>query len=86
MFVKICKTWLQQRTKGPDKVVLWSGGQHGQVQVDHLTVERRVGDKVVVDVSLHGENFTNRQKDQEAEERGGHFTDNLHLRRNTNLV
>lgn len=74
----------QTLTQCPDKVVLGSGGQHGQVQVDHLSVERRVGDEVIVDVSFHRENFTHRQKDQEAEEGGGHFTDDLRLRKNTN--
>lgn len=68
-------------TECPDEVVLGSGGQHGQVQVDHLSIERHVGDEVVVDVSFHGENFTHRQKDQEAEEGGGHFPDDLRLRR-----
>lgn len=70
-------------TERPHEVILGSGGHHGQVQVDHLSVERRVGDEVVIDVSFHGENFTHGQEDQEAKEGGGHFTDNLHLRGST---
>lgn len=66
-------------SKRPDEVILGSGGQHGQVQVDRLSVERRLGDEVIVDVSLHGENLTHRQKDQQAEEGGGHFTHHLHV-------
>ena len=72
-------------TQCPDKVVLGSGGQHGQVQVDHPRVEGCVGDEVVVNVSFHRENFTHQQKDQEAEEGSGHFTDDLSLRKKTLL-
>lgn len=70
-------------TECPHKIILRSGGHHGQVQVDHLSVEWRVGNEVVIDVSFHRENFTHGQEDQEANEGGGHFTDNLHLRGNT---
>lgn len=70
-------------TERPHKVVLRSGGQHGQVQVNHPSVEGHVGDEVIVDVSFHRENFTHRQKDKEAEEGGGHFTNDLRLRKQT---
>lgn len=72
-------------TERPHEVVLGSGGQHGQVQVDRLSVERRVGNEVVINVSFHGENFTHRQKNQQAEEGSGHLPDHLHLR-NTDVV
>lgn len=66
-------------TQCPDEVVLGSGGQHGQVQVDHLSVEGRVGDEVVVDVAFHGEDFTDGQEDEQAEEGRGHFTNHLRV-------
>lgn len=80
------KLRFQPPTERPDEVILGSGGQHGEVQVDHLGIERCVGDEVVLDVSLHREYFTHRQENQEAEEGGGHFTYHLHLRRNTFIL
>lgn len=74
-----------QPTERPDKVVLRPGGQHGQVQVDHLSIEWHVGDEVIVNVSFHRENFTHGQKNQEAEEGGGHFPDDLHLRKHRDI-
>lgn len=70
-------------TQCPDEVVLGSGGQHGQVQVDHLSVEGCVGDEVIVNVSLHGEDFADGQEDEQAEERRGHLPNHLRLRKHT---
>lgn len=40
-------------TKRPDKVVFWPEGQHGQVEVDHLQVEGRGANEVIVDGAVH---------------------------------
>lgn len=82
MKVLSAQSRFQPPTKCPDKVVLGSGSQHGQVQIDHLSIKRRVGDEVIVDVSLHWENLTHRQKHQQAEEGGGDLMYDLHLWRN----
>lgn len=50
-------------TKCPDKVVLRSQSQHGQVKVDNLQVEGCGADKLVVYGVLHWENFAQRQID-----------------------
>ena len=66
-------------TQRPHKVVLWPRGEHGQVQVHDLGVERRVGDEVVVDVALDGEHFTHQQKDHEGEEACRYLLDHHRL-------
>ena len=68
-------------TQRPDEVVLGPGGQHGQVEVDHLGVEGRGGDEVVVDVPFHREHFTDREENHEGEETGGQFTDHFNLKK-----
>lgn len=68
-------------TQCPDEIVLGPGGQHGQVEVDHLGVEGRGGDEVVVDVPFHREHFTHGQENHEGEETGGQFTDDFNLKK-----
>lgn len=59
------------RTQSPNKVVFRPGGQHGQIQVDHLSIEGRGGDKIIINITLHRKDFADRQEDQERDEAGG---------------
>lgn len=53
------------RTQSPNKVVFRPGGQHGQIQVDHLSIEGRGGNKIIINVTLHRTEFADGEEDQQ---------------------
>lgn len=59
------------RTQSPNKVVFRPGGQHGQIQVDHLSIEGRGGDKIIINITLHRKDFADRKENQQRDEAGG---------------
>lgn len=64
------------RTQSPNKVVFRPGGQHGQIQVDHLSIEGRGGDKIIINITLHRTHFADGKEDQERDEAGGQLLNN----------
>lgn len=66
-------------TKRPDKVVFWPEGQHGQVEVDHLQVEGRGSNKVIVDGAVHRQQLAKGQVDGQRHAAGEQLGDDVVL-------